>query len=208
MDEIIIPKAERVSREIDPESLVGKIDWAKMFGNDHPVELEIGIGKGLFLAYAGLNQPEHNFLGIEYARKYMLMAKERVEKRPLPNVRVICTEASSFMEDHVPDESLHTIHLYFPDPWPKARHHKRRIFTPDFLKMVFNKLIPGGYFLIATDHAEYWEWMVERLDAQDFLVKCDRLPQAIEGTKGLTNYEIKYEKEGRTINRVGYQKPA
>lgn len=206
--EDILPKDARVSREIDPESILGKIDWSQMFGNDNPVELEIGIGKGLFLTYAAKAQPDHNFLGIEYARKYFRMAKDRLEKRPLPNARVICTEAYSFIEDHIPDTSLHTVHLYFPDPWPKARHHKRRIFTPAFLKMVYDKLVPGGFLLIATDHAEYWEWMCERLDAQKDLVPCDRLPVAIEGTGGLTNYEIKYQKEGRVINRAGYQKPA
>lgn len=207
MKEVLLPKDARVSKEIDPESLIGKIDWSKLFGNDHPVELEIGIGKGLFLTFAAKEHPEHNFLGIEYARKYLKIAKNRLEKRPLSNARLICTEAFSFIEDHVADASLHTVHIYFPDPWPKARHHKRRIFTPAFLKMVFNKLVPGGFLLIATDHAGYWEWMCERLNAQTDLVPCDRLPTPVEGTQGLTNYEIKYQKEGRVINRAGYQKP-
>jgi tRNA (guanine-N7-)-methyltransferase len=208
MKDDILPKEARVSREIDPEALLGKISWSQIYGNDHPVELEIGIGKGLFMASAAKARPEHNFFGIEYARKYFRMAQGRIEKRPLPNVRLVCTEAFSFIEDHIPDGSLHTVHLYYPDPWPKARHHKRRIFTPVFLKLVHDKLIPGGTFLVATDHADYWEWMDERLKAQDFLIPCDRLPEPIEGTKGLTSFQIKYEKEGRSIYRAGYQKPA
>ena len=182
------------------------LNLTDVFGNDHPVELEIGIGKGLFMAYTGLQHPERNFIGIEIRRKYLSKALDRVEKRPLPNVRLCHGDAFAFMDEHLPDHCLSVIHLYFPDPWHKKRHHKRRLFDPEFLKLVRRTLVPEGQMLIATDHKDYWEWITEVLNGQDFLEKTERLPEAAVGSKGLTNYEIKYQEEGRPIYRIGYRK--
>ncbi len=207
LDEVIIPPKDRVSRELVLEEMTPPLDMKATFGNDNPVELEIGIGKGYFIMNAGVKYPDRNFIGIEIRRKYLMNARERVEKRPISNVRFVNGEAFSFMETFLKPESLSVIHLYFPDPWPKKRHHKRRLFSPDFLTLVKKTLIPGGQILIATDHKDYWEWICEILDNQDFLVKCDRLPEPVDGSDGLTNYEIKYTREGRPIYRVGYKKP-
>jgi len=203
----ILPKSERVSREIDLETAGQPIDLVAEFGNDGPVELEIGIGKGYFLQYAAAAAPEHNFIGIEIRRKYLNVARLRTEKRPIPNVRFVCGEAFSFMENHLKPESLHAVHLYFPDPWPKKRHHKRRLFSPEFIQLVFDRLVPGGLLLIATDHMGYWEHICEVLAAQTLLTRCEALPQPPQGADGLTNYEKKYLLEGRDINRIGYRKP-
>ena len=204
--EIIIPKSQRVSRELIPDDHEKPLNFEAIFGNANPVELEIGIGKGYFIQNEATNNPEHNFLGIEIRRKYLRKALERIEKRPLPNVRLITGEAFTFMEECLSAESLTVIHLYFPDPWPKKRHHKRRLFSPDFLKLVHKTLVPGGKLLVATDHKDYWEHITEVLDGQDFLEQCDAVPQTPEGAKGLTNYEIKYIEEGRPIYRLGYRK--
>ena len=104
------------------------VAWTEIFGNDHPVELEVGSGKGLFLANAATANPGHNFLGIELARKYARRAAERVAKRNLANVRVVAGDARLFLARYVPPASLRTVHVYFPDPWWKARHKKRRVF--------------------------------------------------------------------------------
>ncbi|MDJ0837362.1 MAG: tRNA (guanosine(46)-N7)-methyltransferase TrmB [Acidobacteriota bacterium] len=207
MEEKIIPPAERINRELDLETLAAPLDLAEIFGNDNPLELEIGIGKGLFLLNEARRNPDRNYIGIEIARKYLVKARERVEKRGVPNVRFVNGEAFDFMEKFLSDESLSTIHIYFPDPWPKKRHHKRRLFSDVFIPLAHRKLKPGGLMLIATDHAGYWEWMCEVLEKQTLLVHADRMPEAPDGTAGLTNYEIKYQKEGRTIFRTGYRKP-
>lgn len=214
MKELIVPAEERTSCELVPDPNQGPLSLAQIFGNDRPVELEIGIGKGLFLMRSGLAEPTRNFLGIEYARKYLNRARQRIEKRPLPNVRVVHAEAMSFIREYLGDQSLDAVHLYFPDPWPKKRHHKRRIFNLEFLRECHRILKTDGALLIATDHQDYWLWMCEVLAKQDLFSKSDRLPEPPEEaeglgdfeTAGLTNYEIKYRREGRQIHRAGYVK--
>ncbi|PIE91219.1 MAG: tRNA (guanosine(46)-N7)-methyltransferase TrmB [Acidobacteria bacterium] len=205
--DVILPPSERVSRAIELVSPPEKLNFSKLFGNDHPVELEIGFGKGLFLMGSGYAHPDINYIGIEYARKYFVKACDRIEKRPISNVRLVHGEAFFFLSEYIPDASLSKIHLYFPDPWPKSRHHKRRLFQTSFIELVYRKLTDGGFLYIATDHQGYWEWMDERLQSQRLLRKTERLPQPpLSDSFGLTNYEIKYEKEGRNIHRVVYQK--
>nr|WP_243435950.1 tRNA (guanosine(46)-N7)-methyltransferase TrmB [Acanthopleuribacter pedis] len=178
-----------------------------LFGNENPVELEIGIGKGLFITRSGVNHPDTNWIGIEIRRKYLNMARERVEKRPLGNVRLICGEALGFLEEYLPDNSLSVIHVYYPDPWPKKRHHKRRLFGEAFMAQVHRVLKPGGHLLIATDHLGYWEHIQEVLQAQTYLDPAERLPEDPDGATGLTNFAIKYQAEGRQSYRTGYRKP-
>lgn len=205
--EQIIPKEARVSRELSLVGLEGPLDLEALFGNRQPLELEIGIGKGYFIQHAASSNPDRNYIGIEWARKYLKQALERIEKRALPNVRLVCGEAFSFIEQHLPPASLHALHIYFPDPWPKKKHHKRRLFSPEFLRLVHERLVPGGLLLIATDHLGYWEHMCEVLDNQTLLERCEQLPETPQGADGLTNYEMKYLKEGRPIYRTGYRKP-
>lgn len=207
MRDIIIPANQRVSREIDLDTADKPLDLKAIFGNENPLELEIGIGKGLYLMGAAQNLPEHNFIGIEIRRKYLNMARKRIEKRPIENARLVCGEAHSFVEEFLPDGSLSVLHIYFPDPWHKKRHHKRRLVQKEFIELVHRKLVPGGFLLIATDHQDYFEWITEVLVNQTLLVPGDRLPTPPPGFEGLTNYEIKYQKEGRPIYRTGYQKP-
>ncbi|HEY8503017.1 MAG TPA: tRNA (guanosine(46)-N7)-methyltransferase TrmB [Gemmataceae bacterium] len=108
------------------------LDWSALFGNDRPVEVEVGFGKGTFLVHAAQARPETNFFGIEIERKYYYYAASRAARRNLRNVRVCCADAKVFLRDHVADGSVEVVHVYFPDPWWKRRHWKRRLFTPDF----------------------------------------------------------------------------
>ena len=105
------------------------IDWPALFGNDRPVELEVGSGKGLFLANAAMANPGHNFFGVELARKYARLAAERLAKLGISNAKVWPGDARDVLAHRVPDASLHAVHVYFPDPWWKKRHKKRRVFT-------------------------------------------------------------------------------
>src|SRR5689334_16781272 len=107
-----------------PPAPPGPVDWRELFGNDHPVEVEVGFGKGLFLLTAGQANPGTNYFGIEIVRKYQLFTATRLAKRDLRNVRVACADARAFLRDRVVDRSVRALHLYFPDPWWKTRHHK------------------------------------------------------------------------------------
>ena len=132
------------------------VSWTAIFSNDHPVEVEIGSGKGLFLANAAVANPDHNFFGIEMAKKYARRAAERIAKRQLANVRMLPGDARLFMAKNCPAASLAAVHIYFPDPWWKARHKKRRVFAEPLVVDIERTLIPGGDLWIATDVEEYY----------------------------------------------------
>lgn len=184
------------------------IVWREVFGNEQPVEAEVGFGKGLFLVTTAPRHPEVNFLGIEIVRKYQLFTATRMAKRQLRNVRLACADARSFLRDCVPDNSLRAMHVYFPDPWWKTRHHKRRLFTAAFVEQCERTLRPGGRLHLATDVAEYFAVMRELLAAKTRLVE---LPPPDEKSPAhdldyLTNFERKARRVGTPIGRAVYEK--
>lgn len=194
---------------IEPENVGSVVDFKSIFGNDRPVELEVGSGKALFLRNAARERPDHNFFGIEIVRKYAFHGAERVKNLGLTNVKVMPGDALSFLKK-VPDGLLETVHVYYPDPWWKRKHHKRRVFTTDFVRDVLRVLKPNGQFLIVTDVADYFENVL--LIMGEF-AGFDRLPEpeqheAEHDLDYLTNFERKFKREGRPIYRVAYQKKA
>jgi len=172
------------------------LNWGEIFGNDHPVEIEVGIGKGRFLIDAAQRLSMVNFMGVEWAGKYLRIAHERSLKRELNNIRLVRADAREFIEFFVPTESLQAIHVYFPDPWPKKRHHKRRLVNKGFVREVERTLRPGGMLWLATDFAEYFEAMLEALEGSVCLEQVE-----VEWPGVKTNYEDKYIEEGRGIFR-------
>jgi tRNA (guanine-N7-)-methyltransferase len=185
----------------------GPVSWADLFGNDRPVELEVGPGKGLFLVNAARRDPSRNFVGVELAHKYARKAAERVAKNGLENVRVFSGDARRFVRELVPSGSLHALHVYFPDPWWKKRHKKRRVFTDEFVSDVARLLRPGGDFWIATDVEDYYQVMLEILASHpEFLPMPAPEPNTPEHDLDyLTNFERKYRIEGRPIHRAHYR---
>ncbi|MCE2968175.1 MAG: tRNA (guanosine(46)-N7)-methyltransferase TrmB [Phycisphaerales bacterium] len=187
--------------------LAGVIDIRAWFPNPAaPLELEIGSGKGTFLLQQASRQPETNFLGIEYAREFCVYAADRIRRANLPNVRMLCLDASEFVHWRVPSASLTALHLYFPDPWPKNRHHRRRMIQDRFLADCQRILIPRGELRVVTDHAPYWAWMREHFDrwtapavpaespsGRPFIeVEFKSPPSARDGEMVGTNFERKY----------------
>jgi tRNA (guanine-N7-)-methyltransferase len=151
----------------DPEA--GRLDPRVWFPHpERPFEIEIGSGKGTFLVQQAMLQPEVNFLGIEWAREFAWYAADRVRRRRarglLANVRVLNADATSFLRWRVPDGIVRVVHLYFSDPWPKARHHKKRVVQDRFLGEVWRVLAPGGELRVVTDHDELWAWDMEHFD--------------------------------------------
>jgi tRNA (guanine-N7-)-methyltransferase len=184
----------------------GQVDFRAVFGNDRPVEVEVGSGKGLFLVSAGESRPDVNFLGVEIERKYALFAATRAAKRGLSNVRLASTDARAFLRDRVPAASVQAVHVYFPDPWWKTRHRKRRVFTEEFAGQVERVLKPGGQLCLASDVEEYFGIITGLLADRPGL---ERLPQPdpkepAHDLDYLTNFERKYRKEGRPIHRAEY----
>lgn len=200
----------RLKIDVAPSTLeypTKPLDWSEVFGDDHPVELEIGPGKGLFLANAATRRPDRNFVGVELARKYAGKAAERVAKAGLTNVRVAAGDGRRFLSAFVPPTSLAAVHIYFPDPWWKKRHKKRRVFREPFVADVARALRPFGDFFFASDVEEYFGVMIELMSAHpEFAPQPPPGPNTPEHDLDyLTNFERKYRIEGRAIHRAHYR---
>lgn len=194
---------EPVGLEVD--SLPKPLDWPLLYGNANPVELEIGMGKGTFLAEQARTRPDVNFFGIEWARWFWRYASDRMRRHGCDNARTVRAEASFFLTEFVPAESLSVVHIYFPDPWPKARHNKRRLVQPKFVPVLHRVLRQGGRVQIVTDHKAYWEENIEptmRAAAGFTVVDYNRPGSANEGEFVGTNFERKYRREGRPFYAI------
>ncbi len=197
------------SVSLNPADLTGRLDFGDVFGRDGPVHVEVGAGKGTFLLDQARRDSQANFLAIEWARKYYRYAVDRIGRWGLANVRIIRTDAASFIAEHVADESVDCFHIYFPDPWPKKRHHKRRFVSPANLEQLLRCLKKGGRIRIATDHAEYFEAMGQvigargdKLEQIEFVPAVGAQPGEITGT----NYERKYIKDKKQILTIAVMK--
>jgi tRNA (guanine-N7-)-methyltransferase len=169
-------------------------------GAGGPWELEIGFGKGRYLLRRARESPERRFLGIEMAARYFRIMVDRARRRGLGNVLGIRGEALYALSAVLPRGFAEVTHVYHPDPWPKARHHKRRLFDPLTVDLVLGTVRPGGTLCFATDHLEYGEVVVELLESHPDLAVHRLDGPWPDGPR--TNYEAKYVEEGRPILRL------
>jgi tRNA (guanine-N7-)-methyltransferase len=131
------------------------VDWAAIFGRQAPIAVEIGFGNGATLVHMAETRPQWDFIGIEVHRPGIGQLLRQLQARRLGNVRVIALDAVSVFERHIPEASLERVLLLFPDPWPKSRHHKRRIVQRPFVDTVGRRLKAGGMLQVATDWQDY-----------------------------------------------------
>lgn len=162
-------------------------------------QVELGFGKGRFLLRRAAENPGQRFLGVELAAEYFRLAARRAERRSLANLALVHGDALFFLSAVLPREFATVVHVYFPDPWPKTRHHKRRLFDAETVDLVLGLLRPGGVLSFATDFLDYGEQVRNILAGYPGLDL--RLREAWpEGPR--TNYESKYVVEGRPILRL------
>jgi tRNA (guanine-N7-)-methyltransferase len=195
-----------------------------------PFEIEIGSGKGTFLVNQAAAAPGTNYLGIEWAHEFYMYAADRLRRRQLANVRMLHADATDFLRWRLPDAIVDVIHLYFSDPWPKTKHHKRRVVQDSFLAQAHRVLIPGGELRIVTDHDEYWEWMEKhfkkwaaaspsQISNQQSQIpppsfpafhRLPFTPPPWVGEDHLvgTNYERKFKRDDRAAHAAVLRKPA
>jgi tRNA (guanine-N7-)-methyltransferase len=201
-----VVSVDAITIEPPPEGVV--VDPSSWFDAPGPFEVEIGCGKGGFLLSRARAFPVIRFLGIEWANKFYRYAADRMARWQVSNVRLMRTDAGVFVTRHLPPECVSVLHLYHPDPWPKKRHHKRRLVQPHFAEAAIRCLVSGGRWMIQSDHEEYFHWIRSVLDGHTDLREIDwdeADASAGPDWKG-TNFEVKYTREGRRIHRVAYEK--
>ncbi len=188
---------------LDESITKGPLDLLTMFSNRRPVEIEIGPGKGSFLLRRATVRPEVNFLGIEWARKYAWYVADRAYRAGLANVRVLAADAETVFARCLPHARISRIHIYFPDPWPKTRHLRRRLLKPGFLAEVRQVLLVGGWLGIVTDHEGYFRQIQNALATTHGLTVVPFAgPTGSEGSFVGTNFENKYASAGRGFRAI------
>lgn len=211
----------RSLRKIDPaldlsrhllgfEQLPCPWDAAAVFGRVAPLEVEVGSGKGLFLRTAAPQRPDADFLGIEVARKYAQFAAAGLAKRAIPNARVAAADALRIFREILPENSLAAVHVYFPDPWWKKRHKKRRVMNESFLHDVERTLLSGGALHFWTDVEEYFRESLELIAAHTHLLGPVEVPEspAENDMAYRTHFERRMRLHDEPVYRAEFRKAA
>ena len=176
------------------------LDFEASFGNGRPVIAEIGFGNGEATWRMAQSSPDENFLGIEVHRAGVGRLLLALEKRGIDNVRVACVDAVDFLRLRVAPHSLAGVRIYFPDPWPKKRHHKRRLVQPAFVALLAARMKEGAILHLATDWAPYAEHMLDVLNAAQAFENL--APGGRESPRPEWRPRTKYERRGE---RLGHQ---
>ncbi len=186
---------------IDLTSDGGPVDLTALFGRAAPVFVEIGFGNGEALAGMAARHPERNCLGIEVHRPGVGRLLLQVAKQDLANVRVIRADAVEVLSHHIPDASLDGVSIFFPDPWPKPRHHKRRLVSPDFGRLVAAKLKTGGLIHLATDWEHYATQMLAVMTGTPGLVNTAEAGRFVPcpERRPLTRFEHRGQRLGHGV---------
>jgi tRNA (guanine-N7-)-methyltransferase len=183
------------------------IDFEKTFGNKNAVIIEIGFGMGTATALIAEKNPETNYLGIEVYRLGIGKLLWEIEKRKLANIRILEGDAAEILPERIGENSAAGFHIFFPDPWPKKRHHKRRLIKRPFTDLLVSRLVPGGYIYMVTDWEDYGDWALAELSATPGLrnkYSGFALPQAWRP-------ETKFERKGigqqHRVRELFFEKP-
>jgi tRNA (guanine-N7-)-methyltransferase len=175
----------------------GVLDFSATFGNDRPVILEIGFGDGDATWRMAEAEPQHNFLAVEVHRPGVGRLLLKLEQRGIGNVRVVCADAVDVLQRRVAPAALEAVRIYFPDPWPKKRHHKRRILQPDFVDLLASRMRSGAILHLATDWAPYAEHMLDVLRGSDMFENLS--PAGGSCSRPEWRPRTKYERRGERL---------
>lgn len=177
------------------------LDPAALFGRLAPLVVEIGFGSGDHLLASAQARPDSDFLGIEVHRPGAGRVLQQAEKFSLANLRVVCADAVEVLRDGLPPSAVDEVVIFFPDPWPKKRHHKRRLVQPAFAQVLARALRPGGRLRLATDWADYARHMREVLNAEPQFANCATDGGAIQRPtdRPLTRFEARGLRLGHAV---------
>lgn len=179
--------------------------WNEVFGNDHPIHIEIGMGKGQFIMTLAKEHPEINYVGIEKYSSVLVRALEKQQEMELPNIKFIRMEAENIAEVFAPDE-VARIYLNFSDPWPKDRHAKRRLTSVQFLERYEKILQKDGHLIFKTDNRDLFDFSLEQVEEAERWILLNHTfdlhhSEYVEGNV-MTEYEQRFVEKGNAICRM------
>ena len=183
-------------------SVVERLNLAELFSKPQPLEIELGCGDASFLVDYAQRHPERNFIGIERLLGRLRKLDRKGRRVGLTNLRGVRIESSYFLEYLLPPRSASVLHVYFPDPWPKKKHHKHRLINPHFADTAHNALPPGGVVYLRTDDRDYFEQMTGVFGANPGFEKVET-PGELSGL--LTDFEREFQERGIKTLRAAYQ---
>lgn len=199
----IDPQLDLSSWMLDEANLPNTLSSASLFQRTADLEIEVGSGKGLFLARATVACPQRDYLGIEVSRKYARFAAARLAKRDCPNGKLVHGDGMRIFAERVSDESIAAVHVYFPDPWWKKRHRKRRLMNGSFVRDVERSLQPAGQLHFWTDVQEYFEATLQLLAESTALGNPSR-PAPLPAQHDL-DYQTHFERRTRLHDQPVYR---
>lgn len=187
-----------------PDDYFRQVEKSELFPDERPLEVDLGCGDGSFLVAMARHHPQRNFLGVERLLGRVRKVCRKAEREGLANLKVLRLESRYTVEWLLAPASVARLHLLCPDPWPKARHHRRRLVQRDFLEAVERVLEPGGEFLFKTDHEEYFEWAGEEVAAFERLERLGWPDDAFFYPK--TDFQVQWESEGKVLQSMRLRK--
>lgn len=189
-----------------PNDYFGKVGKSDIFPRDAVFEVDLGCGDGAFLLAMARQYPERNFLGVERLLGRVRKVARDITRAKLDNAKVLRLESKYTVEWLLEKSCISRLHLLCPDPWPKARHHERRLVQQDFLQSLWDALIPGGEFLFKTDHEEYFAWVCDEVKR---FGKFQQLPwQENDFFYPKTDFQLLWESQGKVLQSLRCIKPA
>jgi tRNA (guanine-N7-)-methyltransferase len=193
---------------LDLAELAKPLDWDAVFGRRAPVEIEVGVGSGYFLSRYAAQHSQINLFGIEIIGTEVQRAADKCRRAGLTNVRLLRVDAPYFLEDYPAAGSVRAAHVYYSDPWPKTRHHKRRLWTPRFRAILERLLQPGGYVFLKTDVTDYFR-VIDRVMKESTvleLVDERRLDEQDMPGDITTNFQRKAIEAGHPLHYQQWRK--
>ena len=204
----IDPNADLSSAFKLPDELPNPWDSEKLFGRVAPLELEIGSGKGMFIANASRHFPQNNFLGIEISVKYARFSAAKLIRQNRTNAVMVCGDAALVLRDVIPSDTLAAVHVYFPDPWWKRAHRKRRVLRFEVLQLIERRLMPNGTLHFWTDVEEYFTSTLDLLAKETTLQGPFEIPEreTVDDGDYLTHFERRTRMHGIKVFRTLFRK--
>jgi tRNA (guanine-N7-)-methyltransferase len=195
-----LPRAPISEAEFVPPHYFRRLEESEILHGGRPLEIDLGCGDGSFLIDLARHHPERDFIGVERLLGRCKKVAKRIGKAGLENARILRLDSKYVVEWLLPADSVSRIHLLCPDPWPKFKHHRRRLVQIPFLEAVKTALEPGGEFLFMTDHGEYFEYAVEKIHGSGLFATAAWEEDSFFYPK--TDFQIQWEAEGKSMHRI------